>query len=259
MVSSARRCPWSGAVAPARPERQARRQTSRWHKLSALRAKTCFTAGLQNHSIGDHTVADMKTSLTDEQLADPAIAEADRILNTCQHFGFCTAGCPTSAARRERWPARPHRSDQGNAGKPASANAADRCAHRPMSFLHVVHDHLRGQSRLHAPGRHGARAHRGELPASSGATHRPGLARPCIAAPRLVPDGAGPGPPGQALFGGAAILPAQRIAPDSRTTPGRPPPIPLSGPRRTEVARRLAGGLRAARARRTSTTRRYAC
>ena len=37
----------------------------------------------------------MKTSLTDEQLADPAIAEADRILNTCQHFGFCTAGCPT--------------------------------------------------------------------------------------------------------------------------------------------------------------------
>ena len=70
-------------------------QTSRWHKLSALRAKICFTAGLQNHSIGDHTVADMKTSLTDEQLADPAIAEADRILNTCQHFGFCTAGCPT--------------------------------------------------------------------------------------------------------------------------------------------------------------------
>ena len=79
------------------PERQARRQTSRWHCLSALRAKTCFTAGLQNHSIGDHTVADMKTSLTDEQLADPAIAEADRILNTCQHFGFCTAGCPTYA------------------------------------------------------------------------------------------------------------------------------------------------------------------
>ena len=143
-----------------------------------------------------------------------------------------------SAARRERWPARPHRSDQGNAGKPARTDAADRCAHRPVSFLHVVHDHLRGESRLHASGRYGARAHRGQLPASAWTAHRPSLARPRFAAPRPVPDGARSGPPGQALLGGAAALPAQRIAPDSRTTPGRPAPIPLPacGERKWRVA-----------------------
>ena len=37
----------------------------------------------------------MKTSFTLKQLANPAIAEADAILRTCEHFGFCTAGCPT--------------------------------------------------------------------------------------------------------------------------------------------------------------------
>lgn len=37
----------------------------------------------------------MKTHFTEEQLADPNIAEADQILKTCQHFGFCTSGCPT--------------------------------------------------------------------------------------------------------------------------------------------------------------------
>ena len=94
-------------------------QTSRWHKLSAPRQD--FTAGLQNHSIGDHTVADMKTSLTDEQLADPAIAEADRILNTCQHFGFCTAGCPTYVLLHDENDTRPHRSDQRKCWK-ASAH-----------------------------------------------------------------------------------------------------------------------------------------
>ena len=40
------------------------------------------------------------------------------------------------------------------------------------------------------------------------------------------------------LLGGAAALPAQRIAPDSRTTPGRPAPIPLPacGERKWRVA-----------------------
>lgn len=37
----------------------------------------------------------MKTNFTASQLADPKIAEADKILQTCQHFGFCTSGCPT--------------------------------------------------------------------------------------------------------------------------------------------------------------------
>jgi glycolate oxidase iron-sulfur subunit len=37
----------------------------------------------------------MQTSFTLAQLADPNIAEADKILRTCVHCGFCTATCPT--------------------------------------------------------------------------------------------------------------------------------------------------------------------
>jgi glycolate oxidase iron-sulfur subunit len=38
----------------------------------------------------------MQTSFSLAQLADPNIAEADRILRSCVHCGFCTATCPTS-------------------------------------------------------------------------------------------------------------------------------------------------------------------
>jgi glycolate oxidase iron-sulfur subunit len=37
----------------------------------------------------------MQTRFTPEQLADPRIAEADRILRRCVHCGLCTAACPT--------------------------------------------------------------------------------------------------------------------------------------------------------------------
>jgi glycolate oxidase iron-sulfur subunit len=37
----------------------------------------------------------MQTSFSLARLADPEIAEADRILRTCVHCGFCTATCPT--------------------------------------------------------------------------------------------------------------------------------------------------------------------
>ncbi len=37
----------------------------------------------------------MQTSFTLTQLADPEIAEADKILRACVHCGFCTATCPT--------------------------------------------------------------------------------------------------------------------------------------------------------------------
>ncbi len=37
----------------------------------------------------------MQTSFTLAQLADPEIAEADRILRSCVHCGFCVATCPT--------------------------------------------------------------------------------------------------------------------------------------------------------------------
>ncbi|EJW11435.1 Glycolate dehydrogenase, iron-sulfur subunit GlcF [Rhodovulum sp. PH10] len=37
----------------------------------------------------------MRTEFSLAQLADPAIADADRILRACVHCGFCTATCPT--------------------------------------------------------------------------------------------------------------------------------------------------------------------
>ncbi len=37
----------------------------------------------------------MQTSFTINQLSDPAIAEANKILRNCVHCGFCTATCPT--------------------------------------------------------------------------------------------------------------------------------------------------------------------
>jgi glycolate oxidase iron-sulfur subunit len=37
----------------------------------------------------------MKTEFSPAQLANPDIAEADRILRACVHCGFCTATCPT--------------------------------------------------------------------------------------------------------------------------------------------------------------------
>jgi glycolate oxidase iron-sulfur subunit len=37
----------------------------------------------------------MQTNFTIARLADPAIAEADKILRACVHCGFCTATCPT--------------------------------------------------------------------------------------------------------------------------------------------------------------------
>ena len=37
----------------------------------------------------------MQTSFTLAQLADPHVAESEKILRACVHCGFCTATCPT--------------------------------------------------------------------------------------------------------------------------------------------------------------------
>ena len=41
----------------------------------------------------------MQTLFTEAQRAQPDIAEADRILRSCVHCGFCTATCPTYVLR----------------------------------------------------------------------------------------------------------------------------------------------------------------
>src|SRR5918996_2828679 len=37
----------------------------------------------------------MQTTFSLAQLADPQVAESDKILRACVHCGFCTATCPT--------------------------------------------------------------------------------------------------------------------------------------------------------------------
>ena len=43
----------------------------------------------------------MQTNFTEAQLRDPRIAEADAILRTCVHYGFCTNTCPTYVLTRD--------------------------------------------------------------------------------------------------------------------------------------------------------------
>lgn len=43
----------------------------------------------------------MQTAFRSEQLAQPDIAEADAILRTCVHYGFCTGTCPTYVLLRD--------------------------------------------------------------------------------------------------------------------------------------------------------------
>ena len=43
----------------------------------------------------------MQTSFTEQQLARPEIRQADGILRTCVHYGFCTATCPTYVLFRD--------------------------------------------------------------------------------------------------------------------------------------------------------------
>jgi glycolate oxidase iron-sulfur subunit len=43
----------------------------------------------------------VQTAFTPEQLAQPKIVEADGILKTCVHYGFCTATCPTYVLFRD--------------------------------------------------------------------------------------------------------------------------------------------------------------
>jgi glycolate oxidase iron-sulfur subunit len=43
----------------------------------------------------------MQTNFTAAQLRDPRIAEANAILQTCVHYGFCTNTCPTYVLTRD--------------------------------------------------------------------------------------------------------------------------------------------------------------
>src|SRR5579862_1480821 len=143
----------------------------------------------------------MQTSFTLAQLADPHVAESEKILRACVHCGFCTATCPTYVldggeldsprgriylikdllehdrqpgpevvkhidrclsclACMTTCPSGVHymhlvdharaRIDQVHVMHPRRAGGQ---AHRPLSVVSGLHDHLPVGGALHAPGR----------------------------------------------------------------------------------------------------------
>ena len=76
----------------------------------------------------------MQTAFTSDQLARPEIAEADGILRTCVHYGFCTATCPTYVLFRDENDSPRGRIDliramleKGGAPDPKTVHHLDRC------------------------------------------------------------------------------------------------------------------------------------
>jgi glycolate oxidase iron-sulfur subunit len=76
----------------------------------------------------------LQTSFTQEQLARPEIAEADGILRTCVHYGFCTATCPTYVLFRDENDSPRGRIDlirsmleKGGPPEPKTVHHLDRC------------------------------------------------------------------------------------------------------------------------------------
>jgi glycolate oxidase iron-sulfur subunit len=100
----------------------------------------------------------MQTHFTLAQLADPDIAEANKILRACVHCGFCTATCPTYVLLGDELDSPRGRiyliKDLLESGRPASAKVAkhlDRCltclscmttCPSGVHYLHLV-DHAR--------------------------------------------------------------------------------------------------------------------
>src|SRR6266550_8582962 len=65
----------------------------RWRSIRNMRWS--FRRGNRLASVGKRIIAAMQTTFSLAQLANPDIAEADKILRACVHCGFCTATCPT--------------------------------------------------------------------------------------------------------------------------------------------------------------------
>ena len=100
----------------------------------------------------------MQTNFTPEQLKDPATAEANSVLRTCVHCGFCTATCPTYQILGDELDSPRGRiyliKDMLETGRPADAKTVkhiDRCLSclscmttcpSGVNYMHLV-DHAR--------------------------------------------------------------------------------------------------------------------
>jgi glycolate oxidase iron-sulfur subunit len=102
----------------------------------------------------------MQTHFTPAQLQDPEIAEANRILETCVHYGFCTNTCPTYVLTRDENDSPRGRIDliramleKDGAPEPKTVHHLDRClsclACMTTCAVKVDYAHLIDRARAH--------------------------------------------------------------------------------------------------------------
>ncbi|MDO9410985.1 MAG: glycolate oxidase subunit GlcF [Pseudolabrys sp.] len=102
----------------------------------------------------------MRTNFSAAQLADPEIAEADAILQTCVHYGFCTNTCPTYVLTRDENDSPRGRIDlmramleKGGAPEPKTVHHLDRCLSclscMTTCAVKVDYVHLIDRARVH--------------------------------------------------------------------------------------------------------------
>lgn len=107
----------------------------------------------------------MKTSFTAEQLRDPEVAEANAILETCVHYGFCTSACPTYVLTRDENESPRGRIDLikemlevGGAPKPETVQHLDSCLSclscMTTCAAKVDYVHLIDRARVHVERHH---------------------------------------------------------------------------------------------------------
>ncbi len=187
----------------------------------------------------------MQTSFTLAQLADPDIAESEKILRACVHCGFCTATCPTYVLDGNELDSPRGRiyliKDMLEHDRPATAEVArhiDRCLSclacmttcpSGVHYMHLV-DHARAHIEETYRRPLGERLLRSML---TGLMPYPQRFRLALHAARL----------GKAFAPLAAVLGLKRLAAMLRLAPWRAPHTPLKahsfaavGPRRGRVA-----------------------
>src|SRR5262245_44867149 len=102
----------------------------------------------------------MRTNFSQAQLANPDLAEANGILETCVHYGFCTNTCPTYVLTRDENDSPRGRIDlirdmleKGGAPDAKTVHHLDRClsCHACMTTCAVKVDylHLIDHARVH--------------------------------------------------------------------------------------------------------------
>jgi glycolate oxidase iron-sulfur subunit len=175
----------------------------------------------------------MQTSFTLAQLADPDIAESDKILRACVHCGFCTATCPTYVLLSDELDSPRGRiyliKDMLEHDRPATGEVVkhiDRClsclACMTTCPSGVHYMHLVDHARVHIEETYrrplADRALRALLAL---VLPRPGLFRPALAAARLA----------RPFTGLLSALRLTRIATMLRLAPAQLPPRPQPGRR----------------------------